>query len=701
MSIYEIFGTIVQEIDLQDKQHASLASTSGTFIAPIQAAESAGQDDECGELDFAQLTQLLDQALAAGRNRSLVLSILNVLEKSLAALSSSQEALQAHNTGIRMPRDLMNKDGMYLEAWRVVDEARQYSWLYGTKTAGATATTVVAGWRALDALVSAVCKCHELMGEPYLGVARILHNLLVHAAHEMHSVAVVCALQTVKQIAVQEGSAGAAAQRALAEVVAKMCAMASGNADAQDRVCLVYCLLHGWAVAQSAPAKRRDAGILRKSSNGVLASTVTSRSIVAGQVLALDLLDLLLRNINDSTRVYPPFCMLHCSAMPGIARQCGTSTEPQVFDKALALLIALLQRPWDPLKDTLGALFKEVYLAPLQSAWAHSKMCEMANSQSHQVVAMQMAASVQQMLVMRGLMRVCGDARSLVGLLPKSRDAADSSCAFQELFNVLCRIVRVVFEAPPSTPAVTGRLHGVWSSLRGSSEVSATQSGEAEQRKIQHLRMAVMALKCLVAMVDGLGVRYNEAGIYRHTDDISISMHSLRIPESVEDAVSLFNSNPEAGLQTILQLGFIPSDCPDTVMQHLIAGVSGDTSVGKLAACKTRVSRTAMCQLAFSDESCEYLAQAFEQMQLQTQALASALSALFSVFLPDSVQQLDTLLLAFARQFCQRNCAYLNTPSEDGAEAPQDSPPKEDMSARQVGRVYILACLAVIADYEV
>ncbi|ORX72861.1 hypothetical protein DL89DRAFT_83875 [Linderina pennispora] len=109
-----------------------------------------------------------------------------------------------------------------------------------------------------------------------------------------------------------------------------------------------------------------------------------------------------------------------------------------------------------------------------------------------------------------------------------------------------------------------------------------------------------------------------------------------------------------------------------------------------------------MCQLAFSDESCEYLAQAFEQMQLQTQALASALSALFSVFLPDGVQQLDTLLLAFARQFCQRNCTYLSTPSEEGAEALQGSPPKkDDTSAKQVGMVYILACLAVIADYEV
>ncbi|ORX72860.1 hypothetical protein DL89DRAFT_255035 [Linderina pennispora] len=95
------------------------------------------------------------------------------------------------------------------------------------------------------------------MGEPYLGVARILHNLLVHAAHEMHSVAVVCALQTVKQIAVQEGSAGAAAQRALAEVAAKMCAMAGGNANAQDRVCLVYCLFHGWAVAQSGASEAK------------------------------------------------------------------------------------------------------------------------------------------------------------------------------------------------------------------------------------------------------------------------------------------------------------------------------------------------------------------------------------------------------------------------------------------------------------
>ncbi|KAJ1934046.1 hypothetical protein FBU59_005822, partial [Linderina macrospora] len=112
----------------------------------------------------------------------------------------------------------------------------------------------------------------------------------------------------------------------------------------------------------------------------------------------------------------------------------------------------------------------------------------------------------------------------------------------------------------------------------------------------------------------------------------------------------------------------------------------------------------------FGDESCEYLAQAFDQMELHMQPLASALASLFEIFLPIGVQQLDTLLLAFARQFCQRNRAYLNSLSEpelpegpgqkskiDGLSAPK----KEDASAKQVVSIYVLACLALVADCEV
>lgn len=361
------------------------------------------------------------------------------------------------------------------------------------------------------------------------------------------------------------------------------------------------------------------------------------------KILSLHLLLSILQNAGPIFRSNDMFIMAIKQYLCVALSKNGVSSVPEVFELSLSIFVALLSNFKVHLKKQIEVFFKEIFLNILETS---------SSTFEHKF------------MVIQALVRICGDAQSVVDIYINYDCDFSAANLFERLVNDLSKIAQ-------------GR-HAL--------ELGATTIQEKSMR-IKGLECLVSILKCKVEwskdlymnpnLQTTLGETTHKSPTSPHdTDSIdqqsikhsgsSLSLNSagsinnnsgnkevLDFPEELEErkqrkelmetGIEMFNKKPKKGIQFLQERGLLGPTIDD-IAKWLIEDERLDkTQVGDFLGDNDDQSKAAMC--AYID------AKDFSGMEI-----VAALRFFLEGFrLPGEAQKIDRLMEKFASRYCECN----------------------------------------------
>jgi len=361
------------------------------------------------------------------------------------------------------------------------------------------------------------------------------------------------------------------------------------------------------------------------------------------KILSLHLLLSILQNAGPIFRSNDMFIMAIKQYLCVALSKNGVSSVPEVFELSLSIFVALLSNFKVHLKKQIEVFFKEIFLNILETS---------SSTFEHKF------------MVIQALVRICGDAQSVVDIYINYDCDFSAANLFERLVNDLSKIAQ-------------GR-HAL--------ELGATTIQEKSMR-IKGLECLVSILKCKVEwskdlymnpnLQTSLGETTHKSPTSPHdTDSIdqqsikhsgsSLSLNSagsinnnsgnkevLDFPEELEErkqrkelmetGIEMFNKKPKKGIQFLQERGLLGPTIDD-IAKWLIEDERLDkTQVGDFLGDNDDQSKAAMC--AYID------AKDFSGMEI-----VAALRFFLEGFrLPGEAQKIDRLMEKFASRYCECN----------------------------------------------
>ncbi|XP_070490197.1 brefeldin A-inhibited guanine nucleotide-exchange protein 1 [Chironomus tepperi] len=361
------------------------------------------------------------------------------------------------------------------------------------------------------------------------------------------------------------------------------------------------------------------------------------------KILSLHLLLSILQNAGPIFRSNDMFIMAIKQYLCVALSKNGVSSVPEVFELSLSIFVALLSNFKVHLKKQIEVFFKEIFLNILETS---------SSTFEHKF------------MVIQALVRICGDAQSVVDIYINYDCDFSAANLFERLVNDLSKIAQG----------------------RQALELGATTIQEKSMR-IKGLECLVSILKCKVEWSKDLYMNPNLQTTLGETthktptspnenDSIdqqsikhsgsSLSLNSagsinnnsgnrevLDFPEELEErkqrkelmetGIEMFNKKPKKGIQFLQERGLLGPTIDD-IAKWLIEDERLDkTQVGDFLGDNDDQSKSAMC--AYID------AKDFSGMEI-----VAALRFFLEGFrLPGEAQKIDRLMEKFASRYCECN----------------------------------------------
>ncbi|KAL7016562.1 hypothetical protein ACKWTF_010064 [Chironomus riparius] len=361
------------------------------------------------------------------------------------------------------------------------------------------------------------------------------------------------------------------------------------------------------------------------------------------KILSLHLLLSILQNAGPIFRSNDMFIMAIKQYLCVALSKNGVSSVPEVFELSLSIFVALLSNFKVHLKKQIEVFFKEIFLNILETS---------SSTFEHKF------------MVIQALVRICGDAQSVVDIYINYDCDFSAANLFERLVNDLSKIAQG----------------------RQALELGATTIQEKSMR-IKGLECLVSILKCKVEwskdlymnpnLQTTLGETTHKTPTSPHENDnidqqsikhsgSSLSLNSagsinnnsgnrevLDFPEELEErkqrkelmetGIEMFNKKPKKGIQFLQERGLLGPTISD-IAKFLIEDERLDkTQVGDFLGDNDDQSKAAMC--AYID------AKDFSGMEI-----VAALRFFLEGFrLPGEAQKIDRLMEKFASRYCECN----------------------------------------------
>lgn len=361
------------------------------------------------------------------------------------------------------------------------------------------------------------------------------------------------------------------------------------------------------------------------------------------KILSLHLLLSILQNAGPIFRSNDMFIMAIKQYLCVALSKNGVSSVPEVFELSLSIFVALLSNFKVHLKKQIEVFFKEIFLNILETS---------SSTFEHKF------------MVIQALVRICGDAQSVVDIYINYDCDFSAANLFERLVNDLSKIAQG----------------------RQALELGATTIQEKSMR-IKGLECLVSILKCKVEwskdlymnpnLQTTLGETTHKTPTSPHENDTidqqsikhsgsSLSLNSagsinnnsgnreiLDFPEELEErkqrkelmetGIEMFNKKPKKGIQFLQERGLLGPTIDD-IAKWLIEDERLDkTQVGDFLGDNDDQSKAAMC--AYID------AKDFSGMEI-----VAALRFFLEGFrLPGEAQKIDRLMEKFASRYCECN----------------------------------------------